>query len=256
MRIGDDIGSAAALDKFLALCGSTTTARCAFSAGGPKATRTKFDQLMQRLKKRPVGAWTYALTVESAATTLYGVERWAPLAKALQDLWQGRTPAPLPLPPEIPPGPLPYLGQEQQLGVLCGENPNPRDPAAYPALEKLSVNRAGDVGHYWAWHSEACATWPARAASHYTGPWNTPTPRPLLVVNATHDPATPYHGAQALTRQLANARLLTVNGYGHSSLVNPSSCVNEFESRYLIDGTLPPTGTVCQQNTHPFTAPK
>jgi hypothetical protein len=55
-----------------------------------------------------------------------------------------------------------------------------------------------------------------------------------------------------MTRQLADARLLTVEGYGHTALENPSSCVNEHESRYLIDGTLPPVGATCQQDTPPF----
>lgn len=32
LRMGADLGAAAILDQFLALCGATTTARCAFSA--------------------------------------------------------------------------------------------------------------------------------------------------------------------------------------------------------------------------------
>nr|AAP03104.1 putative secreted peptidase [Streptomyces griseochromogenes] len=71
LRVGSDRTAAATLDRFLALCGFTTTARCAFSAGSPKATRDKFDQLMQRLRKQPVGTSTYARTVADAVTSLY-----------------------------------------------------------------------------------------------------------------------------------------------------------------------------------------
>jgi len=109
---------------------------------------------------------------------------------------------------------------------------------------------------FWTWAAEPCATWPAEAANRYTGPWNNPTAHPVLVVNPTYDPATPHPGARAMAGELANARLLTLNGYGHTALLNPSSCVNEYESRYFIDGTLPPAGSTCRQDTPPFPAPK
>jgi hypothetical protein len=39
-----------------------------------------------------------------------------------------------------------------------------------------------------------------------------------------------------MARQLARARLLTMDGYGHSALFNPSSCMNRYENRYFING--------------------
>ncbi|WP_326654811.1 MULTISPECIES: alpha/beta hydrolase [unclassified Streptomyces] len=258
LRMGADRGAAAVLDKFLALCGSTTTARCAFSAGSPKATRDKFDQLMRRLREHPVGAWTYSRTVADAVNSLYVVHPgWTGLAGRLQNLWQGRVPEPSALPPAPPvPNPNPYLGDEQAGAVFCSDSPNPRDPAAYHAMEEVSATRAGDAGRFWTWAAEGCADWPATAANIYRGPWNKATAHPVLVVGTTYDPATPYSGAQAMAKQLANARLLTNNGYGHTELINPSSCVKAYESRYLIDGTLPPAGATCQQDTPPFAAPK
>ncbi|MFF3322940.1 alpha/beta hydrolase [Streptomyces sp. NPDC002889] len=107
-----------------------------------------------------------------------------------------------------------------------------------------------------AWAPEPCATWPARAADSYTGPWNRPTAHPVLVVNTTYDPATPYQGAQAMTLLLADARLLTVQGYGHAVLLNPSRCAGDHESRYLVDGVLPEPGATCRQDTPPFAAAK
>jgi pimeloyl-ACP methyl ester carboxylesterase len=258
LRMGSDVTAAATLDQFLTLCGSTTTARCAFSAGSPKATRDKFDQLMRRLREHPVGTWTYAGTVADAVNSLYVVHSgWTDLAGRLQDLWQGRVPEPSAPPPPPPvPNPNPYLGDEQAGAVLCGDSPNPRDPGVYHALEEASATRAGDAGRFWTWAAEPCATWPARAANPYNGPWNTPTAHPVLVVGTTYDPSTPYAGAQAMAKELADARLLTNNGYGHTALINSSSCINDYESRYFIDGTLPPAGTTCRQDTPPFSAPK
>ncbi|MFI6490512.1 alpha/beta hydrolase [Streptomyces sp. NPDC050564] len=258
LRMGSDRSVAATLDRFLSLCGSATTARCAFSAGGPKATRDKFDQLVRRLRGHPVGAWSYGRTVSDVVNSLYVVHPgWTDLAGRLQDLWQGRVPGPSPLQPAPPvPNPHPYVGEEQAAAVLCSDSPNPRDPGVYHALEEASATGTGDTGRFWTWAAEGCATWPAVAANRYRGPWNKPTAHPVLVVGTTYDPSTPYTNSQAMAKELANARLLTNNGYGHTALINPSSCIATHESRYLVDGTLPPVGTTCRPDTPPFSAPK
>jgi hypothetical protein len=36
-------------------------------------------------------------------------------------------------------------------------------------------------------------------------------------------------------------------------LLNPSTCASAYVSRYVVDGTLPPPGTVCPQDHQPFT---
>ncbi|MFD6279916.1 alpha/beta hydrolase [Streptomyces sp. NPDC060209] len=256
LRVGSDRSAAATLDKFLDLCGSTTTARCAFSAGTPKATRDKFDELTQRLRKKPVDTWTYARTVADAVNGLYLVSGWADLAGRLEALWQGRAPEPAPFPPAPPvPDPNPYLGEEQAAAVLCGDSPNPRDPGVYHALEEASAARAGDAGRFWTWAAAGCATWPA-SPGRYTGPWNKQTANPVLVVGTAYDPSTAYPNSRAMAEELADARLLTNEGYGHTALLNPSTCVQDHESRYFVDGTLPPAGTTCRQDTPPFSAPK
>lgn len=263
LRMGTDLGAAATLDRFLALCGSTAASPavagsatgCAFSAGSPRATRAKFDALMRRLRARPLGAWTYGRTVGDVMSGLYVVHPgWTDLARTLQDLWQGRVPTPAPTLPA--PVPVPYLGEEQAASVLCSDSPNPRDTSAYPVIEERAAARAGDAGRYWTWAAEACATWPARAADGYTGPWDHRTAHPVLVVGTTFDPATPYRDARAMAEQLADARLLTVDGYGHTALDNPSRCVAAYESRYFVDGSLPPAGATCRQDVPPFQAPK
>jgi hypothetical protein len=73
-------------------------------------------------------------------------------------------------------------------------------------------------------------------------------------VATTYDPATPYHGAQRLVHDLGNARLLTMDGDGHTAYGGNSGCVNTAVESYLFAVTLPPAGTVCVQDV-PFTAP-
>lgn len=80
-------------------------------------------------------------------------------------------------------------------------------------------------------------------------------PTRVLVVGTMLDPATPYEGAVALAHDLANARLLTLDGWGHTALLQPSTCAHEAEVRYLVDLTLPAAGSVCRPDFGPFDAP-
>ncbi|WP_406267354.1 alpha/beta hydrolase [Streptomyces sp. NBC_00191] len=252
LRLESDLGSADTLQQFLTLCGRATTSNCAFSAGDPAATRAKFTELMRRLAQHPQGSWTYAKTVGEVRGGLYTVHPgWTDTAKLLQTLWEEDTPEE----PPTPPGELHYPGFEATYAVLCAESPNPRDPARYVQLDRFSTARAGDLGHWWAWANEPCAPWPARAADRYAGPWNKDTANPVLVVNPTYDPATPYQGGRAMARELADARLLTLDGYGHTALDNPSSCVGRHAVRYFLGGVLPPRGATCEQDTPPFAEP-
>jgi hypothetical protein len=60
-----------------------------------------------------------------------------------------------------------------------------------------------------------------------------------------YDPATGYPSAQRAEHLLGNAVLLTVASYGHLSSALPSTCVDKWRVRYLVDLITPPPGTVC-----------
>ena len=96
-----------------------------------------------------------------------------------------------------------------------------------------------------------CATWPTMHTDAYDGPWNR-SRTPILVINAVHDPITPIWGAEAAVRELGNARLLKVNGEGHTSMfVEPSTCRDDAELGYLVSLQLPPKGTACNVDQLP-----
>jgi pimeloyl-ACP methyl ester carboxylesterase len=88
-----------------------------------------------------------------------------------------------------------------------------------------------------------CSTWPVKAPARYTGPWDRRTAGPVLVITTTHDPATSYESAVALSRELARGRLLTVDGYGHGT---KSACTDRHLVRHLINRILPPRGARCR----------
>ncbi len=277
LRQGADEASAQVLDAFLDLCGQVSTAQCAFSAGSAAATQAKWTTLLQRLREQPVTldfpsgpqTFTYARLVsligeQSGLFSVHGgggVPGWPQIAALLQALWTSSEPSGAPPAPSAgaeardagPEAEERYAGPEQALAIICGESPNPRHPIVFRALAALTYARAGDVGLRWSWGVEPCASWPATAADRYAGPWDRPTANAILVINNTFDPATPYEGGVAMARALARARLLTVAGYGHSLLANPSTCANDYVSQYVVDGTLPPPGTVCLQDQPPFT---
>jgi hypothetical protein len=51
---------------------------------------------------------------------------------------------------------------------------------------------------------------------------------------------------------LGNAVLLTHEGCGHTFAEDPSTCVDEAMTEYLVDLITPPPGTVCQSDQQPF----
>jgi hypothetical protein len=230
------------LDGFLTLCGRTTTARCLFSAGSARATRAKYTALLRRLPRSgPPGSTDYANVVGLVANGLYVAAEWGELGKQLQDLWTTGSLG----------GPIPdqFPGVDGALAINCGDSPNPA-PGAFQQAAARAYRRSGALGTLWTWATEPCATWPVTAADRYAGPWNHRTANPVMVVGNTVDPASPYHAAVALTRELGHARLLTVDGYGHGAR---SECTNRFTTRYLIKQILPPPNARCG-SVQPFTA--
>jgi pimeloyl-ACP methyl ester carboxylesterase len=85
------------------------------------------------------------------------------------------------------------------------------------------------------------------------GRWNKRTARPVLVIGNTHDPSTPYANAKKMVAQLRRARLLTVNGYGHTVLLNPSRCASDHVANYVIRGVLPGPGPSASRTSCPST---
>ncbi|MEU8927969.1 alpha/beta hydrolase [Kitasatospora sp. NPDC048545] len=261
LRNGSDLAAGRVLGAFLDQCAQAGSGACAFSAGTAAATRARYDELLRRLRVRPVAVgdatFTAGAAVEATILSLYAANPvpgflgtgWTGLGATLQALWtatEGPAAPSAPLPPVLRRSP------DQALAVACSDSADPPARADYPAQAASARARSGEVGPYFAWADERCADWPARDRDRYDGPWNHPTARPILVVANTGDPAMPYEGSRAMARSLARAQLLTVDGYGHTVLANPSDCAARHEARYLIDGVLPAPGTVCAPDHRPF----
>ena len=269
-----DLADVAALRAYLDMCGQAPVSACPFSAGTPAATEAKFATLVKRLLRHPVTIGTPPQTVTYADLVnpleLEAMSMLQGNAVLLQELWVASSPgAPAsptathrsratavasPAPADASGGV--YTGLDQTYAVICADNADPRNVGYYQNAVRVARARAGGYGLYWGWQEEACANWPTATPDQYRGPWNRRTASTILVMGVTNDPVTGYQNSVAMTHDLASARLLTIDGFGHTELLNdnPSTCATHYEVSYLTAGALPPAGTVCSQNP-PFPVP-
>lgn len=265
-RIQSDVATSEVMKEFLARCADAGPGACAFGAGGATATSLRFDQLLQRLHGSPtvwqtaLGPTTFDDRMTEALTlqVLYEPLLWRYWAALLNDLDRGSAPTEidqiLVQALQMPTQPGYDNSTEAQWASSCVDTDSPPSAALWPAIARLSELRAPHFGSLWTYNGLACATWPARDTSRYTGPWSIPTSAPVLVVGTTHDPATRYQNAVELSQEMPGSRLLTVDGWGHTALAAGSSCANDAESAYLVGGELPRPGTQCRADQSPFGA--
>ncbi len=272
-RVGASQGSFDTLEQFFALCDAGGP-RCALSKGSP---RQRFKALAAKLRVRPVvievdGSpfeFGYDELVSITLDFLYQPDAWPELAQGIADVEAAvaaPTPAAARAVAEVPAfgtrlsaaanaAQEPYLNEvEAEPGVTCGETDNPSHAVAWRAVARISDVLTPYFGRPWTWLTSICRHWPGFDADRYTGPFTATTANPVLLVNPRYDPATPYQGARAVARLLPNSRLLTVNGWGHTSFFAGSTCADQAVSRYLLQVVVPTRGTVCGVDHVPFGA--
>ena len=85
---------------------------------------------------------------------------------------------------------------------------------------------------------------PAPVPSRTVPPPRIPGTPPVLVLATDGDPLTPLAGTQRMADALAAGLLVTWQGNGHGALPR-TPCITSAVQHFLVDGTLPRTGTVC-----------
>ena len=130
-------------------------------------------------------------------------------------------------------------------GVMCQDRPAQANgdlwQAQYEETQKVAPTFAGGAGL-----DMTCTAW-----GHYSE--TDPIPQnvhakgaaPILVVGTTGDPATPYHWAQALAKQLDSAQLLTWDGNAHVAYIRGNKCITTAVDGFLLDGQMPQDNLVC-----------
>ena len=258
-RVRSAEGAYDTLQGFLSECDAAGVHACAFAGGDPRA---KYDAIADRLRRAEFGIpseggevpFGYDELVGLTLGTLYSPYGWPEFAEFLQFLYEATDPAAIG---------AAYDAVVARLGggldnaiisfpaVTCLDSNNPSDPYVWPAAAAEADRRAPYFGRLWTWAGIACATWPVADDDRYTGPWDAQTSDTVLVIGTRFDPATRYESAEFVSDLLPDARLLTLEGYGHTSLAQ-SRCIDRYVAQYLVGTALPSEGTICQSDVEPF----
>jgi pimeloyl-ACP methyl ester carboxylesterase len=280
----DRAGQEVFLDRFLALCAEAGSA-CAFSAGGN--LRAKWQALLARARagqlsyqnlmifayydmEDPIADWPgLASYLQSLYTSTSGERaltagQSAGLAQAairaesqsLMGPQRGASGAPEPTSTAGASGPAGARYTDNRAdayyAIQCADSLVPTSDAVYHNLAITEDQKVPGFGRLIVYDMMPCASWPTMHTDAYDGPWNR-SRTPILVINAVHDPITPIWGAEAAVAELGDARLLKVNGDGHTSMfVEPSICRDDAELAYLVSLQLPAKGTICNVDQLPF----
>ncbi|SDL82423.1 alpha/beta hydrolase fold [Geodermatophilus siccatus] len=249
-----------ALARFTEACAVDQVACSGFGGADPYLA---YDQLLAAAEESPIPADGYPpdprpVTADDirvlTLNLLYGKELWGQLGAALAEAAAGNG------------SPVRSLlhqlvhadgaSGDQFFAITASEQRYPQgDLDVY--LDRGAESWAS-FPHFWFTSGYAeipYALWPARDEDAFAGPFDVPASSPTpLVIGTTYDPATPYADAVSLVADQGNARLLTMEGDGHTAYGGKSPCIDSTTEAYLVAGTLPAPGTVCPQ-TVPFTAP-
>jgi len=254
-----------ALTGFLSACEAAGAPACALAGNA----RGKVDALRNRLRQGPATLPDGSqVTLDDftfyVSGQLYSVTSFPATAQTLQALYTAiisgvstlgaTSAATLPKAPAgrvLPTDAYSFNSNDSFYAVNCADAPLPRVPSLYPAIAAGFEAAHPTFGRLEAFGEVGCANWP-RVDERYAGPWNRRTAKTVLVVNGTFDPATPYVFGQRMARELGNARLLTMDGYGHTG--RNSACVVSWYAKLLLAGEVPPVGTRCKQDVAPFPA--
>lgn len=91
---------------------------------------------------------------------------------------------------------------------------------------------------------DGCEFWPAEPTLGYPYATDVEGLPEVLVISATGDPVTPHDGGISLAETLG-ARLLTVDGNQHGTVISRNACVDGAVADYLVDLELPEEGARC-----------
>ncbi len=111
--------------------------------------------------------------------------------------------------------------------------------------DQIVQDTAPTFAPYWGGGPSTCDVWPTPPSGTRMQA-NAAGSAPIVVVGTTGDPATPYDWSVKLAEQLEAGVLVTWEGEGHTAYNKGSSCITSAIDTFLIDGTVPADGLVCQ----------
>ncbi|MFF5315693.1 alpha/beta hydrolase [Streptomyces massasporeus] len=250
--LGQAKGFQLALDNFAEDCVSQAE-ECPIGDSA-QDVKDRIARLLDELDRTPImGIFPRQLTQTAAtsgiAQALYSKDFWEYLTEGLEQAYDGDGRILLSLADSM-------NGRSENgeysnitpanVAINCADD-KPRYDTAYVERKLPEFRAASDLfGDYLAWSMLSCTDWAVPGAADHPDV-SAPGSAPILVVGNTGDPATPYEGARAMVNALGKGVgvELTYRGQGHGAYDSKNKCVQGAVDGYLLDGKVPPAGTVC-----------
>lgn len=265
LRMDQHTGARDVLAEFHAQCAAAGPDACALAALGDPATVT--EQLLQGLQRNPVALplpdgteleVTYDVAVGATFISLYEPTQWPALAADLASMaaaQQAGSPVAVASAPGGAAAFATWLRKEDYVSVgtnftICAETAQTGDPLAYGRFAAEAEAQAPHFAGLRTWATQVCEYVPVTDEDAYLGPWDQDVETPVLVIGTRFDPATPYENTQPYADHFPDARVLTLDGWGHT-ILGKSACADEAVARYLVDGQAT-DGAVCAADRAPF----
>ncbi|WP_350277726.1 alpha/beta hydrolase [Kribbella sp. HUAS MG21] len=263
VRLRQGEGAYDAYEQFLAECKKAGTACALNQLGDPKAV---VEGTLERLKTHPVQVTlpdgslltvTYALAVARTFSSLYDPIGYPALAATWVDLAQLSRPNRTKAAAKASQALIEWNRRKEDYysigNVLqpCVEAKQSGRPLAYPLYAAAADRRAPHFGRFRAWVGIHCEFLGIRDTDAFRGPWHNKVKEPVLVLGTRHDPATPYEATRPYADLYPDARMVTVEGWGHTT-IGKSVCADRMITGYLTRLQAPADGATCRQDRKPF----
>ena len=230
------------------------TALKSFVAANPTFSISQIKNFLQSARTKPLTEYpnrqlSESLAITGIAAALYEpADGWPILKRALANAINHGNPADFFFLADSynqrdPSGH--YVSNQTDISSVIGclDSKDPRTLAQVEGDAKAFSAAAPFFGPYLTYGGLSCLYWKAQPVA--TPVLKNLETNPLLIIGTTRDPATPYHWAQGLHKDLLNSTLITLNGDGHTGSNRGSSCVDKAMNNYLLTGKSPAHDITC-----------
>ncbi|EJD50923.1 alpha/beta-hydrolase [Auricularia subglabra TFB-10046 SS5] len=254
------------MEEFFKDCSLAGKEKCGIWEDSAEKVGQRFERIVADLRENPIPvvdspSGPVVITADPILQAVYRTSLYFPLTgfpsiAAIATFIEARNPGPLTptTPPDDYASMLPWNRPTEAFpAISCSDFPPLNDSLAEDTEIVNSANAMSRWGGPFAFTRLriTCGAWKIRAKNRLTKPIEGRLPVPALVVSNQWDPVTPLSAAKLVAARFG-MRLLVQDAPGHCAFFSLSKCVTAAMRAYMIDGSLPAEGTVCQPDQIPI----